>query len=112
MITFILMGVAFATPEPASFKLNIEASKFTDYAVYWDRQKIVNGETYYLDPFIGSKKITIEVVFVDGDCQRRKRLCLELIAGRHREWNLQIPRVFPSIGICRTPPDETQQTKG
>lgn len=91
----LILAVALASPEPAALKVEVDASHFTDWAVFYNGKNFDPLKTIIVTrPFYGQKTLNIEVKWVAGDRVIRQTFSITLRSGYVTTVRIRIPRVW------------------
>lgn len=98
---FALLLALASLSQPASFEFALEGNR--NVTVQYGDQILRPGVAYAVSPFIGTRVITLQVSWVDGDEIIRRNLRVELDAGHHHTFGINIPRAVPNVALVRAP---------
>ena len=87
--------------QPASLEIAHDGNR--DCTVTLCGQVLQPGRVYVTPPFFGTRTVTLQVSWVDGDEIIRRNLTIELEAGYHHELRFNVPRANPNIVLVRGP---------
>jgi len=87
--------------QPASFEFRVEGNRQATVQV--GEQVLRPGQVYTVPPFLGTRVLTLQVSWVDGDEIIRQNLRVELEAGCHHSFGIRVPRATPNVVLVRGP---------
>lgn len=99
-MTTALFLLALAFPAPAEFTINVEASRFTEWSIAVNGNRIESGETYATNPFVGTARVEVAVTFTAGDERITRTFPIELHSGYHSTFTVRVPRALPTELYC------------
>lgn len=102
LVLFVTCMAAFAgppdlppEPQPASFEVEINASRFTDYSITIAGQPLKTGHVYVTQP-IYAGYVDLVLTIQDGDETITENITLNLEGGNHFKFTYRVPRLYPS----------------
>jgi hypothetical protein len=84
----------------AEFLVTVDASRHSEWRIVMNGQEIRPGR-FRSEVLYSEVEVEFEIHFVDGGEWVTHRLRSTLVPGERCRFNFVIPRVYPTVAICR-----------